>query len=80
MRLGSSHMDEYPIFVTGSGRRRLVLRWSGIAVAIMLAGLLCCVGIAMISEVTVPPPTAYDDRSSDRSSAAPGRTSEAAGR
>jgi hypothetical protein len=70
-------MDEHPIFVGGSGRRRLVLRWSGITAAILLAGLLVCVGLAMITEVTVPPPMAHDDISP---SPYGGRTSEAAGR
>jgi hypothetical protein len=70
-------MDEDPIFVGGTGRRGLVLRWSGITAAILLAGLLVCVGLAMISEVTVPPPMAHDHRSPSPHG---GRTSEAAGR
>jgi hypothetical protein len=47
-------MDLDPIFVSGSGRRRMALRWSGIAAAGMLATYLVVVGIALISKVTVP--------------------------
>ena len=70
-------MDEDPIFVGGSGLRRFVLRWSGITAAILLAMLVVCVGLAMISKVTVPPPMAHDDRSPSPQGS---RTSEAAGR
>jgi hypothetical protein len=47
-------MELDPIFVDGSGRRRMALRWSGIAVTGMLATCLVVVGIALISKVTVP--------------------------
>jgi hypothetical protein len=73
----SKDMDEEPIFVGGSGRRRFVLRWSGITAAILLAVLVVCVGLAMIFRVTVPPPMAHDDGSR---SPQDGQTSEAAGR
>ncbi len=47
-------MDSSPVFVDGSGRRRLALRWSGIAVAGALAAFLVVVGIALITQVDVP--------------------------
>jgi hypothetical protein len=47
-------MDLDPIFVAASGRRRMALRWSGIAVTGMLAAYLVIIGIALITKVTVP--------------------------
>jgi hypothetical protein len=47
-------MDPMPVFVSRSGRRRPVLRWSGIALAILLAGFLVAVGIALITTVETP--------------------------
>lgn len=48
-------MDLHPVFVDGSGWRRLTLRWSGIAIAGALAAYLMVVGNALISHVDVPP-------------------------
>jgi hypothetical protein len=47
-------MDLEPVFVSESGRRRMALRWSGIAVTGLLATYLVVVGIALITKVTVP--------------------------
>jgi hypothetical protein len=47
-------MDPKPVFVSPSGRRRPVLRWSGITLAILLAGYLFAVGIALITTVDTP--------------------------
>jgi hypothetical protein len=47
-------MDLDPVFVDGSGRRRLALRWSGIFAAGILAAFLLVVGSTLITKVTVP--------------------------
>jgi hypothetical protein len=48
-------MDPKPVFVSGSVWRRPVLRWCGIAVAILLAGYLIVVGKALLTTVETPP-------------------------
>jgi hypothetical protein len=47
-------MEQKPVFVDVSGWRRSVLRWTGMAVAGLLAAYLVVVGNALISSVSVP--------------------------
>jgi len=61
-------MDPKPVFVGGSVWRRLLLRWCGIALAILLAGYLIVVGNALITTVETPPaqPSRQDVPAADR--------------
>jgi hypothetical protein len=47
-------MDHKPVFVSTSGRHRPALRWSGIALAILLGGYLVVVGTALLTTVDTP--------------------------